>query len=129
MLPEAAPDQARRFAERLRKAIADTDIVVRGKNTALRVSISLGVASFPNDATVADDLVHEADLAVYWAKLEGRNRVVCAADVPRAFKLEARTAADRLETRGLSAYVPRPRVAAASASEPRSAGPSGTTAP
>jgi putative nucleotidyltransferase with HDIG domain len=40
--------------------------------------VSIGVACFPGDATDPTELVHQADLAVYRAKLQGRNRVVTA---------------------------------------------------
>jgi predicted signal transduction protein with EAL and GGDEF domain len=50
----------------------------------LRVTLSLGVAAFPADATSAITLIHEADVAVLQAKLWGRNRVVRSEDVPAA---------------------------------------------
>jgi diguanylate cyclase (GGDEF)-like protein len=39
------------------------------------ITISLGVASFPDDATTALDLLQKADQALYRAKLTGRNRI------------------------------------------------------
>lgn len=41
-----------------------------------KLTISMGVASFPNDAMTADDLVNMADQRLYRAKKAGRNRVV-----------------------------------------------------
>src|SRR5205085_5640205 len=37
---------------------------------------SMGIACYPRDGSDANELVHQADLAVYRAKLQGRNRVV-----------------------------------------------------
>jgi diguanylate cyclase (GGDEF)-like protein len=38
--------------------------------------VSIGVAAYPKDGHDANELIHQADLAVYQAKLLGRNRVV-----------------------------------------------------
>ena len=42
---------------------------------AVRLGLSVGMATFPEDATTADELVRIADAAMYWAKSEGINRV------------------------------------------------------
>ncbi len=39
----------------------------------LQVSASIGISLFPGDATLSEDLVHKADLAMYAAKHAGRN--------------------------------------------------------
>ena len=46
----------------------------------IRATVSIGVASFPKDGIDANELIHQADLAVYRAKLQGRNRVLAASD-------------------------------------------------
>lgn len=40
----------------------------------MHITISLGVAMFPEDGTNALDLIHRADMALYRAKLTGRNQ-------------------------------------------------------
>jgi GGDEF domain-containing protein len=42
--------------------------------------MSIGIAGYPRDAVEAKGLVHAADIAVYEAKANGRNRVVDVAD-------------------------------------------------
>jgi diguanylate cyclase (GGDEF)-like protein len=42
------------------------------------VTISIGVASFPQHADGGDELINRADLALYEAKKGGRNRVCSA---------------------------------------------------
>ncbi len=87
ILPAMDGAEAERMAERVRQAVGSTGISLSTSPLPLYVSMSLGVASFPADAATSKDLIHEADLAVYQAKLRGRNRVVCAPDVPRSVKL------------------------------------------
>ena len=41
-----------------------------------RFTISLGVASYPEDATTKSELIERADQALYMAKTGGRNRAV-----------------------------------------------------
>ena len=65
-------------AERIRAAIAAETF--RAGDTEIRLTCSLGAAcASPPTVYHADDLVHEADAALYRAKREGRNRVEAAA--------------------------------------------------
>ncbi len=59
--------------ERLRKVVSGLTIVVR--ETAIRPTLSIGVASREADTAGPDALVHAADQALYAAKRAGRNRV------------------------------------------------------
>jgi diguanylate cyclase (GGDEF)-like protein/putative nucleotidyltransferase with HDIG domain len=78
LLPETASAQALEIADRIRRSLAARRFQIETTSEPIRATISIGVAEFPTDATGADELVHEADLAVYRAKLQGRNRVVAA---------------------------------------------------
>ncbi len=60
-------------AERLRRAIANTEIPVVGNITA-----SFGVAEFPLCAQTGHDLIASADAAMYEAKRQGRDRIARA---------------------------------------------------
>ena len=80
LLPETATDQAFEIAERIRRAVAGKVFDIEAASEPVRVTISMGVAAFPDDGQDPNELVHRADLAVYRAKLQGRNRVLLAAD-------------------------------------------------
>ena len=82
LLPETTPDQALEIAERIRRAVADTRFEVETSSEPIRATVSLGVAGYPKHGTDANELVHQADLAVYRAKLQGRNRVLTASSEP-----------------------------------------------
>ncbi|HKZ04958.1 MAG TPA: diguanylate cyclase [Methylomirabilota bacterium] len=81
VMPGAAAKDALRRAEELREAAQRLRIVHRGVSLGA-LSISLGVAAFPEHATVADALLRAADSALYRAKREGRDRVVVSDAVP-----------------------------------------------
>jgi diguanylate cyclase (GGDEF)-like protein/putative nucleotidyltransferase with HDIG domain len=57
-------------AERLRETLEK-----RTTEIGQRLTVSLGVASFPEMAASAEELVYRADMAMYWAKSTGKNRV------------------------------------------------------
>jgi diguanylate cyclase (GGDEF)-like protein len=69
-------------AERVRQAINALQFP-QGDRT-VRVSMSFGVASFPEDAADKSDLISKADQALYRAKAGGRNRTVCWSDMNQA---------------------------------------------
>jgi len=73
ILPETDLAEAALVAERLRKA---TEKLTFEQIPDLQVSASLGVACYPMPGVdVPDDLIREADYALYNAKRHGRNRV------------------------------------------------------
>jgi diguanylate cyclase (GGDEF)-like protein len=77
ILPEAPLEAARQRAEELR--IGCSDLFVQHRGQALgAVTVSLGVAAFPEHGSTAEALLSAADAALYRAKQEGRNRVVVA---------------------------------------------------
>src|SRR6266571_5085819 len=82
LLPETPPDQALEIAERIRRAVAQRTFDVETSSEPLRATVSIGVAGYPKDGTDANELIHQADLAVYRAKLQGRNRVLGASSEP-----------------------------------------------
>ena len=73
MMPETELDGATQFAERLRKKIA-SEKLPEGK-----ITLSLGVSAFPMHGDNPDQLIAEADAALYLAKRGGGNQVVAAA--------------------------------------------------
>ena len=75
LLPECAFDAARSKAEQLREEIARLEL--RYDDQPLGpVTVSLGVAAFPDHAKESEELLRCADDALYLAKQTGRNRVV-----------------------------------------------------
>jgi diguanylate cyclase (GGDEF)-like protein/putative nucleotidyltransferase with HDIG domain len=82
LLPETPPEQALEIAERIRRAVAEREFEVETATEPIRATVSLGVAAFPKDGVDANELIHQADLAVYRAKLQGRNRVLGASTEP-----------------------------------------------
>jgi diguanylate cyclase (GGDEF)-like protein len=76
LLPETHVGEALEIAERIRRAVAGSEFRVSTSKDPIHATVSMGVAVFPRDGCEPNELVHQADLAVYRAKLEGRNRVV-----------------------------------------------------
>ena len=74
LMPQTETDEAERVAERLRAAIESTaGKSVRGAQD-VQVTASFGIAEFDNHETY-EELIKDADRALYAAKDEGRNRV------------------------------------------------------
>ena len=73
LFADTSPKEALATAERVRAAVADTPVVANG--VEIRVTVSGGVAAATGD-TSPTELLHRADLALYRAKRDGRNRVM-----------------------------------------------------
>ncbi len=73
---------AAKIAERIRHSIEITPFAIIGSSTPIHATMSLGLACFPQDGTTGNALIHEADVALYQAKVQGRNRVVSTTEVP-----------------------------------------------
>ncbi len=75
ILPDTSGPGAHVVAERIRRRIDDH--FRRGKGP--RVTISGGVASFPEDGSAPEHLIERADALLYRSKAEGKNRVLLSA--------------------------------------------------
>jgi len=73
--------------ERIRQEVRDAAFTVSASADTLKLTISVGVASFPEAVHDARNLLHDADLAVYRSKLSGRNRVTIAAPIEEEVNL------------------------------------------
>jgi diguanylate cyclase (GGDEF)-like protein len=68
--------RAAALADEIRSAVESHTFPIREFHAGEKVTVSTGVASFPEDCGSAKDLIHAADCALYHAKHTGRNRVV-----------------------------------------------------
>jgi diguanylate cyclase (GGDEF)-like protein len=75
ILPYTTQEQAMPVAERIRKNVALYGFPGAGEDEKVKVTISIGVSTFPLNAKTKTDLINRADQALYLAKSEGRNRV------------------------------------------------------
>lgn len=73
ILTRTNKQKAGNTAELLRAKIEKTKIFLRKQET--NITVSIGVATFPDDASDEDELIFKADRALYAAKQKGRNRV------------------------------------------------------
>ncbi len=83
LLPDTPHPDAMYVAERIRYGIEHE--LFRGEEELPlgRLTVSIGIASFPDNGTTSADLILSADVALYQAKGEGRNRIVNSADLPQ----------------------------------------------
>lgn len=74
LLREQGPQEALEVAERLRKKIENFEFLSPRRDCRF-LTVSLGIASYPDDAQTASGLSKLADKGLYQAKAAGRNRV------------------------------------------------------
>jgi diguanylate cyclase (GGDEF)-like protein len=80
ILPETDIETAQRKLESLRELVARTPIELSARGETIQVTVSTGLASFPQDGQDAAQLFALADERMFQAKREGRNRVVAGAE-------------------------------------------------
>jgi diguanylate cyclase (GGDEF)-like protein len=76
LLPNTPGDSAYFVADRVRRTLGGTRYTGLGLPPEVNITISVGVATCPRDATVLDELMELADKALYQAKADGRDMVV-----------------------------------------------------
>jgi diguanylate cyclase (GGDEF)-like protein len=108
LLPDTETPVALRIAERVRAAIAEMSL----SGTDVTVTVSVGVAGYPEHASTPDRLARLADAALYLAKRQGRNRVELAEPSVVVGTFEATA-----DSAGLTGPTP-PAVPAASPPDP-----------
>ena len=82
LLPFADSNKAKAIAMRINDKIAQYDFSSLVLQT--KVTFSIGVATMTDNQMSFDDLLHNADLAMYQAKEQGRNTVVCHQNISEA---------------------------------------------
>ena len=75
LLPETPSGGGYVVAEKIRTAMRDQPFI-GSTGDPLTITVSVGLSTYPEDGTVAEELIHRADTAMYKAKAEGRDRVV-----------------------------------------------------
>ena len=97
----AEPDSVNALASRI-AAVFTAPFLVNGQN--IRVTASIGLAVAPDHGSTVDELMRHADIALYEAKSQGRNRAVLfspemaeAVEHRRSIELDLRTAIDNDE--------------------------------
>jgi diguanylate cyclase (GGDEF)-like protein len=76
LLPETTLDAALTVAEKIRFTVHDHHFPFRETGASEKLSVSIGVASYPNTRVTNDqDLIESADKALFLSKRNGRNQV------------------------------------------------------
>ncbi len=76
LLPETSKEQAKKAGQKIRRKIEKTVFPRESTQPGGRMTVSMGLAAFPEDAVAAEQLLRSADDALYRAKGRGRNCVV-----------------------------------------------------
>jgi diguanylate cyclase (GGDEF)-like protein len=84
VLPETNLAEAMQTAERIRETIAVTPVPSDLAPAPIRITASIGVAEFLQTGESLEEVLSQADGALYQAKGDGRNCVRAAAEPPRA---------------------------------------------
>ncbi len=79
VMPDTSPETAAMVAERLRMVVEIERFKLREAGLTLPITASIGISSTVWGAETPDQLLKQADKALYEAKHSGRNRVVAAA--------------------------------------------------
>jgi two-component system, cell cycle response regulator len=77
VMPNTSAEEAFLVAEKIREAVEETDVRLPGAQTG-RLSVSIGVAAYPEHTNAAGELFSLADEALYRAKRTGRRRTCVA---------------------------------------------------
>lgn len=77
LLPDTEKRGAIAVAEKVRLLIEAHRFLNADHQETRKITISAGIATYPDDVNEVDDLIDRADIALYRAKENGRNRIEC----------------------------------------------------
>jgi diguanylate cyclase (GGDEF)-like protein len=80
LLPKTGRDGARQVADRLLTRTRDRPFRLRDTQVAVPLTLSIGFATAPEDASSGRELYHAADMALLHAKQSGRDQLASASD-------------------------------------------------
>jgi diguanylate cyclase (GGDEF)-like protein/putative nucleotidyltransferase with HDIG domain len=80
LIPETHPQEVVEHIEEIRSLIENAEFTVPTSVTPIKTTMSFGIAGRQGFDQTAGDIVHNADTALYHAKLRGRNRVYVYTD-------------------------------------------------
>ncbi len=79
LLPNTDEENARKVAERVRGKVSSS--IFTFNDSKIKVTVSIGISTFPGDGRKREELLEKADEAMYQAKHKGRNRVIHIRDI------------------------------------------------
>ena len=74
--PQTGAEEALQVAERVREAVNTNPLTPGSNGGTINISLSAGVATYPEQAGNLQELLDNADRALYRAKRSGKNRVL-----------------------------------------------------
>ena len=74
LLPGLEESKQFRVADKIRKTIEENRIILEDK-TEISLTVSMGVSTYPSHGSTRSELIEKADIAMYRAKANGRNKV------------------------------------------------------
>lgn len=88
ILSETVQPEGKLAAERLRRIVEETEFDRQEVMPRGNLTVSIGVACYPDDGASADMIVHNADRALYHAKREGKNLIATWSDLEMVSRLD-----------------------------------------
>ncbi|MBN2168248.1 MAG: GGDEF domain-containing protein [Actinobacteria bacterium] len=81
LMPETDGEQAVEAAERYLQKISNLEVTIDSYSKPVAVTISIGLVSFTRETFEPEELIAQADRALYIAKATGRNKVIVHSDM------------------------------------------------
>ena len=80
LLPRTSVEESKKIALRISEAVKNSEFII-GKDEKYHLSLSVGIAEFPTDATSAKAIIDFADKMMYMSKKSGRGKVFHVTEV------------------------------------------------
>ncbi len=96
LLPDSEKPTALKVGEQLLERVRGRPLALEKETGELRITLSMGIASAPQDAQTGKSLIQKADTALYYAKKVGRDCLANAGEIAPQ-EVSAKTALHQLE--------------------------------